>query len=327
MALVEIKNLKKYFINNEGFLYRLAKKGPIYVKAVDGVSFKIQKEETLAIVGESGCGKTTVARSVLKLIEPTAGQILYKGESINNFNKKELKKFRSDAQMILQDPVSSLNPRFIVEEIISEPLYIHNKAKNDLNLLERVWELLDMVGLSKRYSEVFPHELSGGQARRIGIARALALNPEFIVCDEPTSGLDISIRAEILNLMKKLQKKYHLTYLWISHNLHEVRYISSKVAVMYLGKIVEMTDTETMFNNSLHPYTKALFSSLRGVKDEWNYKDIEIIQGEVPSSINPPSGCSFHPRCKYSFEKCKSIEPKLKTVESNHLVSCHLYLD
>lgn len=325
MALVEVKNLKKHFINNEGLLYRLAKKGPIYVKAVDDVSFEIEKEDTLAIVGESGCGKTTVARSVLRLIEPTGGHILYKGKSINDFNKKELKDFRSDAQMILQDPSSSLNPRFIVEEIISEPLYIHNKVGDDYNLLDKVWELLDMVELSKRYSEVFPHELSGGQARRVGIARALALQPEFIVCDESTSGLDISIMADILNLMKKLQERYHLTYLWISHNLHEVRYISSKVAVMYLGKIVEMSDTETIFNNSLHPYTEALFSSLRGVKDEWDYKDIEIIKGEVPSPINPPSGCSFHPRCKYSFEKCKTLEPKLETAESGHLVSCHLY--
>lgn len=325
MALVELKNLKKYFINNDGFLYKMTNQGPIIIKAVDGVSFKIEKEDTLAVVGESGCGKTTVARSVLRLIEPSAGEILYKGKSINNFNKKELKAFRSDAQMILQDPKSSLNPRFIVEEIISEPLYIHNKVKDDFDLLDKVWNLLDMVGLSKRYSEFFPHELSGGQARRVGIARAIALQPEFIVCDEPTSGLDISIMSAILNLMKELQHKYQLTYLWISHNLHEVRYISNKVVVMYLGKIVEMTDTETIFNNSVHPYTEALFSSLRGIKDKWNYKDREIIEGEVPSPINPPSGCSFHPRCKYSFEKCKKIEPELKAVEAGHLTSCHLY--
>jgi oligopeptide transport system ATP-binding protein len=250
---------------------------------------------------------------------------LYKGRSINNFNKQELKVFREDAQMILQDPRSSLNPRFIVEEIVSEPLYIHDQIKDDLNLLDRVWELLDLVGLSKRYSELFPHELSGGQARRVGIARALALQPEFIVCDEPTSGLDISIMSAVLNLMKKLQQEYQLTYLWISHNLHEVRYISNKVAVMYLGKIVEITDIDTIFNNSVHPYTEALFSSLRGINDNWNYKEREIIQGEVPSPINPPPGCSFHPRCKYSFDKCKKVEPELKAVEAGHLTACHLY--
>ena len=261
MALVEVKNLKKYFVNNEGLLYKLANKGPIKVKAVDDVSFKIEKEDTLAVVGESGCGKTTVARSVLRLIEPTAGEILYRGRSINNFDKRELKTFRKDAQMILQDPRSSLNPRFIVEEIVSEPLYIHDQIEDDFNLLDRVWELLNLVGLSKRYSELFPHELSGGQARRVGIARALALQPEFIVCDEPTSGLDISIMSAVLNLMKKLQQKYQLTYLWISHNLHEVRYISNKVAVMYLGKIVEITDTDTIFNNSVHPYTCLLYTS------------------------------------------------------------------
>jgi oligopeptide transport system ATP-binding protein len=325
MALVEVKNLKKYFVNNEGLLYKLANKGPIKVKAVDDVSFKIEKEDTLAVVGESGCGKTTVARSVLRLIEPTAGEILYRGRSINNFDKRELKTFRKDAQMILQDPRSSLNPRFIVEEIVSEPLYIHDQIEDDFNLLDRVWELLNLVGLSKRYSELFPHELSGGQARRVGIARALALQPEFIVCDEPTSGLDISIMSAVLNLMKKLQQEYQLTYLWISHNLHEVRYISNKVAVMYLGKIVEITDTDTIFNNSVHPYTEALFSSLRGINDNWNYKEREIIQGEVPSPINPPPGCSFHPRCKYSFDKCKKVEPELKAVEAGHLTACHLY--
>ena len=325
MNLVEVQNLKKYFVNNDSFLYKITNRGPIEIKAVDGVSFKIKKQDTLAIVGESGCGKTTVARSVLRLIEPTAGQILYKGKSINDFNKKELKNFRSEAQMILQDPRSSLNPRFIVEEIVSEPLSIHNRIKDDSNLLNKVWRLLDMVGLSKRYSELFPHELSGGQARRVGIARALALQPEFIVCDEPTSGLDISIMSAILNLMKELQKKYKLTYLWISHNLHEVRYISNKVAVMYLGKIVEITDTETIFNNPCHPYTEALFSSLRGINDDWSYKEHEIIKGEVPSPINPPSGCSFHPRCKYSFDKCKKVEPTLKIIEESHLTSCHLY--
>jgi len=324
MELVKVKNLKKHFVNNDGFLYKIANKGPINVKAVDGINFEINKQDTLAIVGESGCGKTTVARSVLRLVEPTQGKILYKGKSINDFNKNELKEFRSNAQMILQDPKSSLNPRFIVEEIVSEPLYIHHKIEDDSNLLDRVWELLDMVGLSKRYSELFPHELSGGQARRVGIARSLALRPEFLVCDEPTSGLDISIMSAILNLMKELQEKYRLTYLWISHNLHEVKYISNKVVVMYLGKIVEMADTESIFDNPLHPYTEALFSSLRGINDDWTYKNHEIVKGEVPSPIDPPSGCSFHPRCKYSFEKCKKIEPKLENKKEDHLTACHL---
>ncbi len=325
MALLEVKEIKKYFINNDGFLYRLLNKGPIYVKAVDGVSFKIRQKETLALVGESGCGKTTVARSVLGLVELTGGEIYYQGRDINNFNHKELKDFRAEAQLILQDPLSSLNPRFIIEEIISEPLYIHNRVNEDVDLLEYVRELLEMVGLSGRYSEMFPHELSGGQARRVGIARALALKPHVIVCDEPTSGLDISIMAAILNLMKGLQDKYELTYLWITHNLHVVKYISKNVGVMYLGKVVEITGTEVIFDEALHPYTKALFSSLRGIEDNWSYQEKEILKGEVPSPIDPPTGCSFHPRCKYSFKKCKIQEPELRLVKERHFVSCHLY--
>ncbi len=325
MALLEVKNLKKYFINNEGLFYRLAGRGPINVKALDGINFDLQKENTLALVGESGCGKTTAARTILRLVEATEGEVIYQGSSVADFNKRELKDFRSKAHLIMQDSKSSLNPRFIVEEIISEPLYIHNIIRNDSDLLEKVWELLNMVGLSKKYSQSFPHELSGGQARRVGIARALALRPEFIVCDEPTSGLDISIMSSILNLMKKLQEENELTYLWISHNLHVVKYISNKVVVMYLGKIVEKAETKTIFDNQLHPYTKALFSSLRGVNDSWNYKELNILAGEVPSSINLPAGCSFNPRCKYSFKKCRQIEPSLKKIEEGHFVSCHLY--
>ena len=325
MKLLEVKNLKKYFETREGLLNRMVGRGPLIFKAVDGISFTIDQQETMALVGESGCGKTTTGRLVLRLLEATAGEIFYLGQAVQDFSAKELKKFREQAQIILQDPRSSLNPRLIVEEIISEPLYIHNRVTDDLNLLDRVWELLDMVDLSRRYSEVFPHELSGGEARRIGIARALALNPDFIVCDEPTAGLDISIRSDILNLMQDLQQQYSLTYLWISHDLNVVRYISNKVAVMYLGKIVEQAETEEIFAEPLHPYTKALFSSLRTAGDSQSYQEQEVLEGEVPSSINPPSGCSFHPRCKYSFAKCPKIETELKQEGTPHPVSCHLY--
>ncbi|MGM0413726.1 MAG: oligopeptide/dipeptide ABC transporter ATP-binding protein [Bacillota bacterium] len=236
-----------------------------------------------------------------------------------------MKEFRRNAQLILQDPRSSLNPRLIVEELISEPFYIHGLVKDDFELLDKVWELLDTVGLSKRHSEKFPHELSGGEARRVGIARALALNPEFIVCDEPTAGLDVSIMSAVLNLMQKLQEEFDLTYLWISHNLHVVRHISNKIGVMYLGKLVELGDAEDIFSKPLHPYTQALFSSIHRVGKNNKTNKREILEGEVPSPINPPEGCSFNPRCRYAMKVCKNQEPELQVEKDNHCVSCWLY--
>lgn len=325
MKIVETRNLRTCFQQKDGFLHRLMDKGPLEVKAVDGVSFGIERGETLGLVGESGCGKTTVARSILRLVEPTSGLIRFKGEDILEFKKEELKKFRANAQMILQDPRSSLNPRFIVEEVVSEPFYIHDLVDENFNLLDRVWELLDMVGLSQRYSEMFPHELSGGEARRVGIARALALKPEFIACDEPTAGLDVSIMSSVLNLMNKLQEDLNLTYLWISHNLHVVKYVSDRVGIMYLGKIVEMGETEEVFAEPLHPYTQALFSSIQLVDKEGRQSEREILEGEVPSPIDPPAGCSFNPRCKYSKDICEGKEPPLKKMNNDRQVACWLY--
>ncbi len=325
MALIEVENLKTHFRKNDGFFHRALGNGPQIVRAVDGVSFDIEEEDTMALVGESGCGKTTVARSILRLIEPTSGTVRFDGQDLNNLDKQGLKDFRSQAQMILQDPRSSLNPRLIVEEIISEPYYIHNMVGGDMDLLAKVWELLDVVGLSKRYSEMFPHELSGGQARRVGIARSLALHPRFIVCDEPTAGLDVSIMAAVLNLMKELQNEFKLTFLWISHNLHVVKHISNKVGVMYLGKMVEEGDVNELFSNPLHPYTEALFSSIPQVNRKGEYEKRVVLEGEVPSPINPPHGCSFHPRCKYAEKRCREEEPQLKKIDDKHYVACHKY--
>jgi oligopeptide/dipeptide ABC transporter ATP-binding protein len=326
MPLLEVKNLKTYFKQNNGLIHRLLGQGPRIIKAVDDVSFSIEKEDTLALVGESGCGKTTVARSILRLIEPSSGTVKFDGQDLNSLNEKELRDFRARAQMILQDPRSSLNPRFIVEEIISEPYYIHNMVENDvMKMLDKVWNMLDVVGLPKRFSEKFPHELSGGQARRVGIARALALNPEFLVCDEPTAGLDVSVMAAVLNLMKNLQQEFKLTFLWISHNLHVVKHISNRVGVMYLGKLVEIGDVKDIFQNPLHPYTKALFSSIPQINKEGEYKKRLVLKGEVPSPVNPPAGCSFNPRCIYAKKICQEQEPVLQEIEKNHFVACHLY--
>ncbi len=325
MSFVEVRNLKTYFKQNDGFFHRLLGRGPRIIKAVDDVSFDIEKEDTLALVGESGCGKTTVARSILRLIEPSSGTVKFTGQDLNELNDKELRNFRARAQMILQDPRSSLNPRLIVEEIVSEPYYIHNMVEDDvMEMLNKVWEMLEVVGLPRRFSEKFPHELSGGQARRVGIARALALNPEFLVCDEPTAGLDVSVMAAVLNLMKRLQQEFKLTFLWISHNLHVVKHISSRVGVMYLGKLVEMADVDEIFRTPLHPYTEALFSSIPQIDKEGDYKKRVVLTGEVPSPVDPPEGCSFNPRCKYAEKICREQEPVLKEVDKAHLVACHI---
>jgi len=305
--LLEIKNLKKYFVVKRG-LFR----GSIgYIRAVDGIYSHICEGESLGLVGESGCGKTTTGKLILRLLEPTEGEIYYRinGRRVNiaEINPREI---RREIQAIFQDPYSSLNPRMTVGDIVSEPLVIHKIARGK-DLIDRVEELLLSVGLSPKYMGRFPHELSGGQRQRVALARALALNPKLIVADEPVSALDVSIQAQVLNLMKDLQEELGLAYLFIAHNLSVVRYISHRVAVMYSGKIVEIAQSEDLYQNPNHPYTKAL---IRGVP----------LEGEVPNPLNLPSGCRFHPRCPYTKDICRTEEPELREVDSLHYVACHL---
>ena len=310
-VILEVKDLKKYFITS---------KGPLH--AVDGIDFKIHKGETLGLVGESGCGKSTTGRVVLKLLPTTGGDILFEGESILNFNKAKTRKFRNNAQFVFQDPFASLNPRMSVAEIIGEPLAIYKKAAGKLDIRDRVLELMETVGLADRLENVYPHELDGGRRQRIGVARALALNPKFIVLDEPVSALDVSIQAQILNLLKDLQEKFDLTYLFISHNLGVIKHMSDNVAVMYLGKIVEMADHKTIFRDPRHPYTKALLSAIPSTDVHLKRKRI-ILEGDVPSPVNPPPGCRFYGRCFNRKDSCKDIDPGLIEVNEGHFVACH----
>lgn len=283
------------------------------VKAVDGINLTVQQGETLAIVGESGCGKSTTGRAILRLIEPTDGEILFNGTDIRKLNTEQLRKFRTDMQMVFQDPFASLDPRWTVQQVLEEPLITHEKLSKT-QLKERVEELLEVVGLSPYHAHRYPHEFSGGQRQRIGIARALALHPKFIVCDEPVSALDVSIQAQVLNLMKDLQKQYDLTYMFISHDLSVVKFISDRVGVMYLGKLVELAPTQEVFRKPLHPYTKALMSAVP-VADPEAERDRIVLKGDVPSPENPPSGCAFHNRCpanswRYAAKYSPSL-PKL----------------
>ena len=312
--LVEVKNLKKYFNVTEGIL-----------KAVDDVSFNIFKGETLGLVGESGCGKTTCGRTVLGMYSKTEGEVLFSGEDVHSMNKKERKEFRKKAQIIFQDPYASLDPRMTVAEIIGEGIDIHNiYNKGDKN--ERISELLGLVGLNKEHANRFPHEFSGGQRQRIGIARALAVNPKFIVCDEPISALDVSIQAQIVNLLIDLQQEMGLTYLFIAHDLSMVRHISDRVAVMYLGCMVELAESDELYDRPQHPYTQALLSSIPipSPRIEKLKKRI-MLEGEVPSPINPKPGCRFKERCKYAKPICFEEQPLLKEVTHDHYVACHLY--
>ncbi|NLM13463.1 MAG: dipeptide ABC transporter ATP-binding protein [Epulopiscium sp.] len=312
-VLIKVRNLKKYFEVEKG----------VYLKAVDDVSFDIYKGETLGLVGESGCGKSTTGRTLLNIYPATSGSVEFKGQNISKLKGKAAKDFTKNVQMIFQDPYASLNPRMLVSNIIGEGIDIHNLLKGQ-ERTNRIHELLELVGLNKEHANRFPHEFSGGQRQRIGIARALAMNPEFIVCDEPISALDVSIQAQVVNLLEELQQKMGLTYLFIAHDLSMVRYISDRVAVMYLGSIVELADSDELYENPLHPYTKALLSAIP-IPDPAIQRKREriVLQGDVPSPINPPKGCKFVDRCPMATEKCRTERPALQEIKPGHYVACH----
>jgi peptide/nickel transport system ATP-binding protein len=316
-ALLQAVNIVKYFpIKGGVFLKEIAA-----VKAVDGVSLTIKEGETVGLVGESGCGKTTFGRTILRLEEPTSGEIYFEGQSILNYDKKKMQALRKKMQIIFQDPFSSLNPRKTVAHIIGEPLLVHG-MRSRKKREERVLELLTVVGLRKEHMRRYPHQFSGGQRQRIGVARALALNPKLIVCDEAVSALDVSIQAQVINLLKDLQDDFGLTYLFISHDLSVVEHVSDHVAVMYLGKIVEFAPSQALYQKPLHPYTQALLSAIP-VPDPALKRDARIIlKGDVPSPIDPPPGCSFHPRCLYSKDICSRSEPGLREIEHDHFAAC-----
>jgi oligopeptide transport system ATP-binding protein len=319
MSLLEIQDLKKHFPVGEGLFSR--NKGA--VKAVDGVTLRVEEGETLGIVGESGCGKSTLGRTILRLIEPTSGEIFFQGKNLVTMPQRELRDMRRQMQIIFQDPYASLNPRMRVGDIVGEGLEIHKLAKGKAKR-ERVMELLQQVGLRPDHYGRYPHEFSGGQRQRIGIARALAVNPKFIVADEPVSSLDVSIQAQIINLLQELQEKMHLTYFFISHDLRVVEHISHRVAIMYLGKIVEIAPSETIYRDPKHPYTRALLSAVP-IPDTTRKKERVIAQGDVPSPVNPPPGCAFHPRCPYRADICDKMIPPLDFDAANHGVACHVF--
>ena len=316
--VLEVRDLKKHFPVRTGLLQRAG--GTVF--AVDGVSFSINEGETLALVGESGCGKSTVGRTVLRLIEPTAGEIRVGGHDITTLSKAELRPYRRQMQIIFQDPFSSLDPRMSAGAIVAEPLRVHGIAKGG-EVRTMVAALFDRVGLRKAQMDSYPHQFSGGQRQRIGIARALALQPKLIVCDEPVSALDVSIQAQVLNLMLDLQKEMGLAYLFISHNLAVVEHISHRIAVMYLGRIVEYTDKKTLFTRALHPYTEQLLLAVP-VPDPRVKRQKRVLQGDVPSPVNPPSGCHFHTRCPYAVDRCRVEAPALREVRPGQMVACHL---
>ena len=319
-VILKVENLKKYFPVRRGVFQRQVGQ----VKAVDDISFSVFKGETLGIVGESGCGKTTAGRTIIRLYEPTDGRVYYYGKDITQVEGSSLRELRQKMQMIFQDPYASLNPRMKVENIVGEPLKVQGFGSN-VERRERIAELLSMVGLNPRVMNRYPHEFSGGQRQRIGIARALTLNPDLVICDEPISALDVSIQAQVINLLQDLQEEIGLTYIFIAHDLSMVRHISDRVIVMYLGKIVELTNQKQLFDNPLHPYTKALLSAIP-VPDP----DVEAtrqrisLEGRLPSPANPPKGCNFNTRCPLADTICKDIEPELIEVEAEHFVSCHL---
>ena len=319
--LLQVENLTKYFYKPQGLF---GQKKQI-VKSVDHVTFDIMRNETLGLVGESGCGKTTVGRTITRLYEPTDGRIIFDGQDISHLTKKELLPYRKKMQMIFQDPYASLNARMTVMDIIREALDLHSDLKTKEEKSRRVYELLDRVGLMREHANRYPHEFSGGQRQRIGIARALAVDPEFIVCAEPISALDVSIQAQVVNMLEDLQREFGLTYLFIAHDLSMVRHISDRIGVMYLGKLVEIGPSEEIYSHHLHPYTEALLSSVPVPDPEKaRAKEQIVLQGDIPSPIDPPSGCRFRTRCPRACEQCARAEPELKPVGNDHFVACHL---
>lgn len=318
-VILEVKSLKKYYYLENSFF----SKRKSVVKAVDKVSFLIKKGETLGLVGESGCGKTTLARSVLRLIEPTKGDIYFNGRNILEYNNSEMRKLRREMQIIFQDPFNSLNPRMRIEKIIGEPFEVFNIVKGQ-EKTERILELLKVVGLDPIYHRRYPHEFSGGQRQRVMIAKAIALNPKMIVCDEPVSALDVSVQAQILNLLMDLQDRLGITYLFIAHNMAVIKHISNRIGVMYLGHLVELAKKEDLFKHNLHPYTQALMKSVPKPNPRLKKIDLPVLQGDVPNPIDIPSGCCFHTRCPMATSRCKEVAPKLKEVSKEHFVACHL---
>jgi oligopeptide transport system ATP-binding protein len=319
-TLVEVKNLKKYFPVLEGIVFQ---KAIAHVKAVDDVTFSIKKGETLGLVGESGCGKTTTGRCILQLERPTAGDIVFEGVNLTGLDEKELIPVRQKIQVIFQDPYSSLNPRMKIGEIIGEPMKVHGIQPDAGKRRERVAELLSICGLDPAFADRYPHEMSGGQRQRVGIARALALNPEFIICDEAVSALDVSIQAQVINLLEDLREEFGLTYLFIAHDLSVVHHLCNRVAVMYLGKMVEMADSDELFDQPMHPYTRALLSAVPVPDPSAEaQREHQVLQGEVPSPMNPPSGCVFHPRCPLAVDSCRLEIPPLEEKRPGHWVAC-----
>ncbi len=315
--LLKVENLTKSFPIYGGVFSREVAS----VKAVQGISFELNKGETLGLVGESGCGKSTLGRCLIRLHDTTSGKIIYNGKDITHIEGEELRDMRKKMQIIFQDPFASLNPRMTIGTILEEPLIIHNLFESAKDRQDRIHELIDLVGLRKEHLNRYPHEFSGGQRQRVGIARALAVNPELIVCDEPVSALDVSIQAQVINLLMELQQKLGLTYVFIAHDLKVVEHVSTKVAVMYLGKIVEMAEAEELYRNPKHPYTKALMSAIP-VPDPRRQEERIILTGDVPSPINPPSGCHFHPRCPSAIADCKTIVPPLEEKSKDHIAAC-----
>ena len=313
-VILEVRNLKKYFPTKKGQLH-----------AVDDISFTLERGKTLGVVGESGCGKSTTGRAILRLQDPTSGQVLFQGKDITKFSTHEMRNLRTEMQMIFQDPFASLNPRKSVSEIIAAPLRLHKLCKNKQELERRVISLMETVGLSQRLMTTYPHELDGGRRQRIGIARALAIEPEFIVCDEPISALDVSIQAQVINLLHDLQERMGLTYLFIAHDLNIVKYISDRIAVMYLGSVVELATSDELYAHTLHPYSKALLSAVPIPDPKLEaQKKRQIIEGDVPSPINKPRGCAFSSRCPMACDKCRQSAPVLKEAAPGHFVACHL---
>lgn len=321
--IIEIKNLKKYFpVRNE----KVFSRQKAFLKAVDGITFSIHKSEIFGLVGESGCGKSTLGRTVLRLYDPTAGQILFKGEDITNLKQRQLQKYRRKMQMIFQDPYASLDPRMTIGDIIAEPMVIENRL-SAAERTDQVQRLMETVGLKPDHIRRYPHEFSGGQRQRIGIARALAVNPEFIMCDEPISALDVSIQAQIMNMLEELREERNLSYLFVAHDLSMVRHISHRIGVMYLGNMMEIGNADDIYHHPAHPYSKALLSAVP-VPDPIEAKSRKriILEGEIPSPIHAPKGCVFCTRCRYALEKCFEEKPDLKEIEKNRMVACHLNL-